>query len=199
MKLAADLLGSDLSAEEELEVREMVVRNTARLDSIVNTILNFSVMGTGKVKYKRQKLDVNYIVTQAVGRARERAKVEGLRMQVKSGKVPGVKGDAFWLGVVLDNVIDNAIKFTKKGGITITTEERNGGVVVAVSDTGIGVRGQDIKKAFHKFVKMRPHIQGTGVGLWTCKQIVEAHGGEIVMESKGPGKGATVEFWLPAK
>ncbi len=199
MKLAAELLGSDLSPEEEVEVKQMVLRNTERIDGVVKTILSFSVMEAGKVKYKHQEVDMNSVVTRAVEGMRKRAEGSGLSVLLELGKVPPVKGDKLWLGIVMDNLLDNAIKFTKEGSITVTVKKKGKRVAVSVRDTGIGVKKSSLGKAFHKFVKMHPHVEGTGVGLWTCKRVVEAHGGEIRIGSGGLGKGATIKFWLPVK
>ena len=98
--------------------------------------------------------------------------------------------------------MNNAIKFTPQGGITITTITRDNQVVVSVKDTGIGIRKEDIPRLFKKFEQLKNGtavtIGGTGLGLAISKEIIERHRGKIWAESKS-GKGATIHFVLPIK
>ena len=99
-------------------------------------------------------------------------------------------------------MLSNAIKYTPRGGrITLSLRPEDGGVRLAVADTGIGIAPQDRGRLFAKFSRIKPSItgqEGTGLGLFIAKTIVEAHGGTITVESK-PGAGSAFELRLPGK
>jgi signal transduction histidine kinase len=99
------------------------------------------------------------------------------------------------LSEVLCNLIDNAIKFTKDGQITISAETKNGETIVSVKDTGTGIDKEIIPRLFSKFATKSE--RGTGLGLFITKSLVEAHGGKIWAENNKDGKGATFTFTLP--
>ena len=103
---------------------------------------------------------------------------------------------------LLDNIINNAIKYTPGGGkITVKARKLNGEVEVSIHDTGIGMTKEQIKHIFEEFYKAdksRHDVDSSGLGLSICKKIVEGHGGRIWAESPGLGKGSTFYFTLPA-
>ena len=103
------------------------------------------------------------------------------------------------MATVLTNLIENAIKFTPKGG-KVTVEAEHGGdqVIVRVRDTGVGIAKKDLPKLFTKFFQVDHTKLGAGLGLSICKRLVEAHGGKIRCESE-LGKGSTFSFTLPVK
>jgi two-component system, OmpR family, sensor histidine kinase VicK len=96
---------------------------------------------------------------------------------------------------VFDNVLSNAIKFTKEGTINVSLESRDSQAVVSVKDNGQGIDPEVLSKLFEKFASKS--YQGTGLGLFISKGIVEAHGGKIWAENNADGKGATFSFSLP--
>ncbi|MGH9997773.1 MAG: sensor histidine kinase, partial [Nitrososphaeraceae archaeon] len=106
-----------------------------------------------------------------------------------------VEADRGRLIQVISNLLDNAIKFTKEGTISIITEEKDSKVVVSVKDTGTGIDPEILPRLFSKFATKS--YSGTGLGLFICKSIVEAHGGSIWAENNSDGKGATFSFTLP--
>ena len=103
---------------------------------------------------------------------------------------------------MLDNLIDNAIKYSPKGGdVTVTADSRDDHILFSVSDQGIGIAEMDRLKLFQPFQRLETPvvgsaIQGIGLGLVVCRRLVEAHGGRIWVESV-PGKGSTFLFTLP--
>jgi len=98
---------------------------------------------------------------------------------------------------VLDNLLNNAVKFTKEGTVTITAEKKEDSkeVVINIKDTGIGIDPELLPRLFSKFAT-KSH-QGTGLGLFISKGIIEAHGGKVSAQNNPDGKGATVAFSLP--
>ena len=95
-------------------------------------------------------------------------------------------------------MVNNAIKFTEKGGITIITSKGDNFIQVTVKDTGLGIKKEDMPKIFQQFTQLYGKTGGTGLGLSICKQIIEAHGGKISVESEF-GKGSAFHFIIPIK
>ena len=122
-----------------------------------------------------------------------------------------VQADRSRLTQVISNLLSNAVKFTKKGTIRVTTQikeeeqddqndDRSGGgsdkvVVISIKDTGSGISPEMLPRLFSKFASKS--YQGTGLGLFICKSIIEAHGGKIWAENNKDGKGATFAFTIP--
>jgi len=104
---------------------------------------------------------------------------------------------------VVLNLVDNAIKYTEKGSITVTSEREGDNVHVRVQDTGRGLDPKEAKNLFNKFVRgygiAQVNPDGSGLGLYVARRIVEVHGGKIWVESDGVGKGSTFQFTLPIK
>ena len=112
--------------------------------------------------------------------------------------LPRVKFDKDKIIQVLTNMVNNALKFTEKGGITISTSRGDNFIQVMVKDTGIGVKEENLQKLFREFTQLERKVGGTGLGLSICKKIIEAHKGKIWAESKY-GKGTAFYFTLPIK
>ena len=109
-----------------------------------------------------------------------------------------VEGDKGRLAQVLSNLLNNAIKFTQEGTIVILAKNINNdnATIVSVKDTGIGISTEIFPRLFEKFVTSKS-FEGTGLGLYISKRIIEAHGGSIWAENNSDGKGATFSFTLP--
>jgi signal transduction histidine kinase len=108
-----------------------------------------------------------------------------------------VEADKGRLNQVISNLLDNAIKFTQKGSIVISTQRKDNdnNVIVSIKDTGIGIDHELMPRLFTKFASKS--FVGTGLGLFISKSIIEAHGGRIWAENNPDGKGATFTFTLP--
>jgi signal transduction histidine kinase len=106
-----------------------------------------------------------------------------------------VEADKGRLFEVMSNLLKNAINFTEEGAILVTLEQKDDNAIVAVRDTGIGIDPEVLPKLFGKFATKSE--QGTGLGLYLSKGIIEAHGGRIWGENNKDGKGATFTFRLP--
>jgi signal transduction histidine kinase len=101
------------------------------------------------------------------------------------------------LRTLLNNLLDNAMKFTEKGWISVTGRSKGKMIELEVKDTGCGISGKDINRVFDKFYKRHASIDGTGLGLSICKELVEMYDGKISIYSEGLRKGATVVVSLP--
>ncbi|MFH0805094.1 MAG: HAMP domain-containing sensor histidine kinase, partial [Patescibacteria group bacterium] len=115
--------------------------------------------------------------------------------------LPSVSADQDKLAEVALNLIDNAIKYTDKGSITISLVQEDGFVHFAVRDTGRGIDHEEAKKLFTKFVRgygiAQVNPDGSGLGLYVARRLAEAHGGKIWVESEGVGTGSTFQFTIP--
>ena len=106
-----------------------------------------------------------------------------------------VKADKNRINQVLSNLLGNAIKFTQDGSISVMIKKNNKEIIVGVRDEGQGINREILPKLFDKFIT--DSTSGTGLGLYICKNIIEAHDGKIWAENNRTGKGATITFSLP--
>ncbi|MFA6573530.1 MAG: HAMP domain-containing sensor histidine kinase, partial [Patescibacteria group bacterium] len=118
-------------------------------------------------------------------------------------KIPTLSVDEDKIKDVVLNLVDNAIKYTEKGGITVTVQKKDANVLIIVKDTGVGINPTDAEKLFSKFVRgsgiSRLSPDGSGLGLFIARKIVDAHKGKIWAESEGEGKGSAFNVELPVK
>jgi signal transduction histidine kinase len=190
--------------KEQREVLQVVYDSTNRLIRLVNVFLNVSRIESGKLQLARADVDLANLAKVVVTELRPAAKARGLVLDLQSPeKVPTVPADSDKIRDVLVNLTDNAIKYTEKGSVTVRVSARPTEVEVAVEDTGMGLSADEIKALFAKFsrgerVKIK-ESQGSGLGLFIAKKIIEAHSGKIGVTSPGPGKGTTFSFTLPIK
>src|SRR5262249_9087728 len=141
-------------------------------------------------------------IVRAVGeRLQFKAAEKGLALVVDVPELPNIAGDGDRLSQVFTNLVDNAIKHTDRGTITISTTLYAGGIVVQIKDTGEGIPVADVPHIFERFYQVdksrqRMRREGAGLGLTITKEIVEAHGGRIWADST-EGTGTTFSTWFP--
>lgn len=174
-----------------------------RMSQLVEDLLSVSRIESGRVQYNFIETQLEPMVADIVDMFALMAKDKKLTLKIK---LPGRSLPKLFLDVnkireVISNLIDNAIKYTKDGGVTVSVEKEESHVIIKVKDTGIGVDPSDTKRVFEKFTRssetMKLDVSGTGLGLYVGKNFVEAHGGVLSVESEGPGKGATFVIKLP--
>ncbi len=187
--------------EEQRQFLSVVERNSQRLLRLVGDLLLIAQIEAGKLTLERGLVDLAVLAADCVEAARPRADEKGVALVLEAGAVPALSGDRVRLAQVLDNLVSNAIKFTPGGGkVTVGLAQQNGHVLVAVSDTGIGIPVAEQGRLFERFFRTsgatQRAIQGTGLGLAITKAIAEAHGGEISVESE-ENVGTTVRITLP--
>jgi PAS domain S-box-containing protein len=182
---------------------EVMKRNTDRLLNLTNDVLDIQRMRSGKLQLNLEKLDLRKVIDEAVDEISPltAAKKQSLIVEHPQQKLP-IYGDQMRLSQVLMNLLSNATKFAPEGDkIIISTRADDNLITIAVSDTGIGIRKEDLNIVFDPFAAIRKptYIKGTGLGLSIVKGLVEAHGGKIWVESRGEGRGATFTFKLPMR
>jgi PAS domain S-box-containing protein len=176
-------------------------RNLDRLSALVEDLLLAARHQAGQLKVQREPGDLKAVVDEACASFAEAARERGIRIATAAAGDLGASFDAKRVLQVLYNLLANAMKFTSRGGEVVVTAEGDGDEVrVQVADSGAGLLPSDLERLFQPFALVhdgRRNPQGSGLGLFICKAIVEAHGGSIEAHSDGPGKGFRVSFRLP--
>ncbi|NWF54943.1 MAG: phosphate regulon sensor histidine kinase PhoR [Syntrophaceae bacterium] len=180
----------------------VIQRHADRMDRIVSDLLLLSEMESADRVLQRETVDLRDLIRTAVETLRPLA--EGKQQNLQIGPLEGfsaLQGDGQKLHQVMVNLLRNAISYTPEGGsITVEAKPATGGVEISVTDNGIGIPPEDLPRIFERFYRVDKgrsrDLGGTGLGLSIVKHIVEAHGGQVRVESK-PGKGSRFTFFLP--
>jgi signal transduction histidine kinase len=193
-------------APEERQILQMAVRNSERLDSLINDIMDFSKIRAGKMSVEPAAADPRELIQEAIESLRSWATAKGVRLvrAETDEPAPRVFADRRRTVQVLINLLSNAIKFTPSGGkvevsAVLGRFDHAGAVLFKVKDTGPGIPAADIERVFRSFEQSalgRKSSQGTGLGLTLAKAMVELQDGRIWAES-WKGLGATFLFTLP--
>lgn len=175
----------DNKIQEQLQT---AYAQTDRLKDLVNDLLNVSRIEQGRISYTMTSVDTSAILRMISANYEKIAQEKGLSLKFEIPEVvPSVNGDQGRLQEIFTNLIDNAIKYTGKGSVTIGQRVQGGFVVTNVHDTGFGMSPEARKRLFQRFYRIKTKdtegISGTGLGLWIIKQYVEAMGGTIEVES----------------
>lgn len=186
-------------------ILEKIYANTIRLIRLVDTFLNLSRIESDSLTVTKETHDLIPILKNILDELRPTTEDKSVKLLWET-KVPSLmaKVDADKIEDVLINLIDNAIKYTPKGGmVKVRLEDLRNRVRFEVKDTGQGLEPSEIKSLFSKFVRgkraSRLHPSGTGLGLYIAKRVIEMHKGEIGAQSPGIGKGSTFWFEIPKK
>jgi PAS domain S-box-containing protein len=187
--------------DTQRDALELVNRNLNRLNTLMKEIVPADVPAD-RVTLRHAPLQLQTTIAAVAQPYTAAAAKAGLGLTVETQPDLAVRGDEARLAQTLRNLLDNAIKFTPKGGqITLTARREGDEVLVHVQDTGIGLRPGDYRRIFQPFSQVHDTMQhtqaGRGLGLVTAQGIVELHGGRMWCDSAGPGKGSTFSFSLP--
>ncbi len=194
--------GSETATKETIDILR---ENTNRLKGLVSELLDVSRIDYGTFKVVPVRFDLGRTVAVAVANVRsasERASIS-VKIVMEAGKKWFAFADPIRVEQVLVNLLSNAIKYNAPGGtVTVRVKNADGALVVSVTDTGFGLSAKDIPKLFQRFSRIESRktapIEGTGLGLFIVKQIVERMvGGRIWVESRGRGYGSTFSFSVP--
>jgi two-component system phosphate regulon sensor histidine kinase PhoR len=206
IRLLTEMLMDDLEREEvSTRVRERVATidvETGHLVQMVNELLDLSRVEQAVTQIRRDEVLLPPLVAASLHRLRTFAERQGVVLiELVPDDLPPVRGDEDRLDQLLMNLLHNAVKFSPDGGaVTVTSDEQPDGVVISVSDHGIGIPTKDQDRVFERFYKVdrarQRGLGGTGLGLAIAKHIVEAHGGRIWLRSV-EGQGSTFSFAVP--
>lgn len=197
-----DLIISDPKASEQTkDWAKVSLRNSERLLRLVNDILDVSRLDTDTMRFEMEKLNSVNILNEIVEDMKPVIEGKGLKFIYQIPKsLPNIMGDRHRLSQVLKNLLMNAFKFTDNGSISIMVEEKDNHILISVKDTGVGVSKNELKKIFNKFYQAYTgddrKNEGTGLGLFICKEILRKHKGDIWAESQ-LGKGSQFHIKIP--
>ena len=202
---ASMLLEGDYGAIEEKarEPIQTIADSSAALAGIVQDFLDVSRIEQGRMKYEFTVFDFGKLARSVAEELAPTIERKGLRVKLEIPDGITVHADAGKLRQVIENLVDNAHKYTPRGVITIAVTRRDGAVRLTVSDTGVGMRPEVLPKLFRKFSRAedasKANLHGTGLGLYVARQLIEAQGGKIWAESEGEGRGSTFTVELPTR
>jgi two-component system, OmpR family, sensor histidine kinase VicK len=187
--------------KQQKELLEAVIRNANRLQRLTEDILDVTRIESQNLSLNLERINLDEIILNAINDTKRNQQINKnvilLYQQHDEGINYTIQADKGRLNQVMSNLISNAIKFTEEGSIIITSkkEENENKVIVSVKDSGIGIHPEILPRLFQKFATKS--YQGTGLGLYISKSILEAHGGKMWAENNPDGKGATFSFSLP--
>lgn len=166
---------------------EVVSQSNDRLIRLVENLLDMARLEDGKFKLFREEAELAPLALEVMDELRPKAKAKGLRLELVMPKERlSAFIEKFMIRQVLINLVDNAIKYTERGGVTVSLEKAGKKIRCSVSDTGPGLlQKADLKKLFQKFARPADDPSGQsgfGLGLYICRLIIEAHGGKLRAE-----------------
>ena len=183
-------------------IRKMFISNN-RLINLVENLLNISRIESGRLKFEFKSESLVTLAREIYDNLKQAAEDKGLYLKFiePQNKLPDVNMDSEKIRQIVINFIDNAIKYTKEGGITVSVFKKDKNIVCCVADTGMGVDKEEQAKLFRKFARGKDaflvNTEGMGLGLYVAQMMIEAHNGNIWVESGGDEKGSKFCFSIP--
>ncbi len=196
------LSGALEEAEHSRRFIEIIRENAVRLGRLTDDLLKLAQIEAGKVDLQRKPLSIRSVIQPCLEVTRPKADQKNLILEMEcSADLPLVSGDSMCLQQVLQNLLDNAVRYSQAGGrIVISASLKGSEIVIAVSDEGAGIPKADQERIFERFYRADAARSredgGTGLGLSIAKHLVEAHGGRIQVQSE-VGAGSTFSVYLP--
>ncbi|HVP13903.1 MAG TPA: HAMP domain-containing sensor histidine kinase [Terriglobales bacterium] len=190
------------NAEEGDAFLRGIIRETVRLQQLVDNILDFARLEAGQVAFRFEDVDLLYLVRETIDTFRPRLEHLGFRIELDlPDSLPTVRGDPRMLQHCMLNLLDNALKYSRtRREVRVSAEAREDAATVAVTDHGIGIAPADQKRIFEKFVRVETglvhDVKGAGLGLALVQQIMRAHGGRVEVTST-LGEGSTFTLVFP--
>jgi two-component system sensor histidine kinase VicK len=185
--------------ETQKELLEVVVRNAKRLRTLIENILDVTRIENQSLSLKKERLNINGTILNILEEyeSRDNKRKNDLKIVFTPKDEFFIEADKGRVMQVISNLMNNAIKFTLKGTITVTTKkkEESNEIIVSIKDTGSGIDPEIVPRLFSKFVTKSQ--TGTGLGLFISQNIIEVHGGKIWAENNSDGRGCTFSFSLP--
>jgi signal transduction histidine kinase len=187
--------------EQAKDFAKKIKESVDNLLVLIEEFMDYRRIEEGKLEFNFEKLDIISLIREIVEKMKLLAMEKNLSLDFESKFDSLVMNvDKLRFSQVIQNLIDNAIKYTKEGWIRVKVDKEDNEVLISVSDSGIGMSKELQQKLFGQFVRdpsIKKEIRGTGLGLYIAKHIIEAHKGKIWAESEGVGKGSTFYIKLP--
>jgi signal transduction histidine kinase len=182
---------------------ENIYASNERLIKLVNDLLNVSRIEAGRTEMNFEKVALDEIITSVIEELKGVADKKNIYLKFKKPQkpLPKILADRDKIRQVIINIVDNAIRYTEKGGVTIKCKVQNGKCKIEITDTGEGMTKEEISHLFESFSRgtagTRFWTEGAGLGLYIAKKFIDFHKGKIWAESPGEGKGSTFYIELP--
>ncbi|GMU95760.1 sensor histidine kinase [Ignavibacterium album] len=192
----------NVSAEKQKEFISQMIKDTARLQKLISTILEISALESRKNKVNFEVYDSCEILNRLLKESAEQFRLKENTIGFKCLSSTKISIDINAFKMVIDNLIDNSIKYsTGELKINLIVKTSINKVEIHFSDNGVGISPEEQKNIFHKFYRIYdediPNVKGTGLGLYWVKEIIKNHRGKISVKSEGKGKGTTFIIELP--
>jgi len=195
------LHGDDLSPEKREHALHTIATNTDNLEALIERLFELTYLESGRVEYRREAFSIVELAYEVLTRCEKRAEDRQITLHCDvEGEPPLVDADPLRIGQVLQNLVENAVKFNREGGeVHLRVIGHDDGVDLEVRDTGIGIASEDLPHVFERFYTAEKSrtTKGAGLGLAIAHRIVTGHGGELTVESR-EGVGTAFRFDLPA-
>jgi two-component system, OmpR family, sensor histidine kinase BaeS len=199
----SDVLSKGLvkNHEEEMEYLSIINKESKRVAFLVDDLFEMSKLQMGKFQLNKETGDINFIIKKVTETLRPAAEKKGIMLTISlQEQMAPIRMDVNRMEQVIYNLIENAIKYTDFGEVTIHSSIQNHDVVIEIKDTGQGIPSQEILKIWDRFYRVEKSrarkTGGSGLGLYIAKQIVDSHDGEIKVNSI-ENKGSTFFIYLP--
>ena len=195
------ILQNRIKGKEESQMIDMIVRNAKRLQQLTENILDITKIETNSLRLNKSQFDLYNLLHGIINDYASHINKPGIKVKFEpiTNETLLINADIGRITQIVNNLLNNAAKFTKKGSIILSTQikkdNHNNEVVISIKDSGSGIDSEILPKLFSKFATKSEH--GTGLGLYISKSIVETHGGKIWAENNINGKGAKFSFTLP--
>ncbi|MGZ8887470.1 MAG: sensor histidine kinase, partial [Nitrososphaeraceae archaeon] len=196
-----DIMYSKVKDEDQREILDIIIRNAKRLKRLTDNVLDVTKIESQSLVFNKEKLNLNTVISDVLKEYVNKNITQEMAKIVYDFKLKNdiiVEADKDRLSQVIHNLLDNALKFTYYNQmiyVIVALHKDKKQVIVSVKDTGEGISDEILPNLFLKFKTYSN--TGTGLGLYICKNIIEAHGGKIWAENNSVGKGATFLFTLP--
>ena len=198
----AESLEGKPEGQKNMESLQRIQDNAQRIVKLVTGFLDASKAESGKLEVAQRPIQLNLLIREVGQQQMGDLRKKNLALNIDLyDNLPEIMGDQAQLDRVLWNLVGNAVKFTPTGGtITVASRLENGHVCVNVTDTGMGIPKDEVPLLFSEFRRLKgtAKVEGTGLGLFIVKTIVEAHGGKVAVESR-EGEGATFSIRFPVR
>lgn len=178
-------------------------RNVARLDLLTKDVLDLARLDVGRLSIVPLRVDLAQLAREALNAYEPQSEQKGIKLEFHSSGAAPVDADPRRVGQIVDNLLNNSLKFTPRGGrIDVTVEAGPKESVIRVRDSGVGLTPQQIEGLFHPFAQVHQDASdnafaGHGLGLFISQQIAHLHGGRLTATSEGLAKGSEFAVWLP--
>jgi signal transduction histidine kinase len=198
---ASELLARDSLDQKQVELIEMIQRETMRLSNMAQDFLDLTRLESGRAQLTREPVDIVEVIDDVVELQQPQAAARDITMSVQvDGDLPQVSGDYDRLRQVFLNLTSNAIKYNEdQGQVVITMRQYHDEIQVEIVDTGPGIADENLPHLFERFYRIpdsEGFTKGTGLGLSIAARLLRDHGGRIEVQSE-PGQGSTFRCYLP--